>query len=240
MWWARARPGPRRKAFRLAYFLFGLAEGEVFRRETPEWCDHWWHRNLTDTRVREDLLRDPNYVYTSMSSDAKFHGRDSEAGEAELPHETGLRLVDEFRAEVSVRGCRLPGELEECGCFGDLMWSPNGGGFDLLRRMEEDPAFEVVGYSRWVAFARICNEVRFYAGPLPQGAWDWYWSGEYPERVAALDAEPDVNELGVLPSPTAAVTFAVEYLGGTPLKEIDVRRITLQRSGPTQGGSSRQ
>src|SRR5690242_11916206 len=37
--------------FRMAVFLFGVAEGAVFRIETVASCNHWWHRDLLDPRV---------------------------------------------------------------------------------------------------------------------------------------------------------------------------------------------
>jgi hypothetical protein len=112
--------------------------------------------------------------------------------------------------------------------FADLEWRPNGDGpDDFIQRWERDPAFTVKGYTRWVAFARICGEIRVYAGPLPQGAWPWYWSGEDPERAAAVDAEPESSEMGVLMSVEDAVKLTFEYLGGTPLEEIGVSRRRL-------------
>ena len=57
---------------RWAVFLFGTAEGRVYRNEHPASCNHWWHRDLTDERVVEALLNDPRYASTSMKDDAKF------------------------------------------------------------------------------------------------------------------------------------------------------------------------
>lgn len=81
------------------------------------------------------------------------------------------------------------------------------------------------GYSRWVVFQRVVGEIRFYAAPLPEGAQAWWWSGEGPDRVAAVKAEPYESELDVLRSVADAVTLAVEYLGGKPLRDIAVARI---------------
>jgi hypothetical protein len=59
----------------LAAHVFGLAEGRVFRAETVESCNHWWHRDLTDDRVVRALLDDPRYMHTSMKDDARVKGR---------------------------------------------------------------------------------------------------------------------------------------------------------------------
>lgn len=59
---------PRVERFFVA--LFGTAEGRVFARETPECCNHWWHRDLLDPRVVAAILRDPDYYRTSRRDDA--------------------------------------------------------------------------------------------------------------------------------------------------------------------------
>jgi hypothetical protein len=64
-----------RVAVRLFAALFGIAEGRVYRRETPGCCNHWWHRDLLDDRVVQDLLADPNYFRTSMRDDDRAKGR---------------------------------------------------------------------------------------------------------------------------------------------------------------------
>lgn len=63
--------GDMRVAFRLFAALFGVAEGRVYRLETPGCCNHWWHRDLLDERVVQDLLADPNYFRTSMRDDQR-------------------------------------------------------------------------------------------------------------------------------------------------------------------------
>lgn len=135
------------------------------------------------------------------------------------------RLVDEFRAEALARGVALPADPEESLVFGDLEWEPNGADSeDFWPARERDPAFTVTGWSRWVAFARILGEIRFYAAPIPAGAPPWYRTGEDPARTAAVDAEPDESELAVLSTVADAVTLTVEYLGGTPLRDVGVPR----------------
>lgn len=59
---------------RWAVYLFGVAEGRVFAGETPDCCNHWWHRDLTDPRVVRDLLRHPRPTSTSMKDDARIKG----------------------------------------------------------------------------------------------------------------------------------------------------------------------
>jgi hypothetical protein len=93
-----------------------------------------------------------------------------------------------------------------------------------MRFRTEDPAFVVIGYSRWVAFWRIENEIRYYAAPLPAGAQAWYWNGEDPNRVAAVDAEIDESEIGILPTVEDVVLLTMEYLSGRRLAEIPVAR----------------
>lgn len=58
-------------AFRLFVYLFGTAEGRVYRRESKEHCNHWWHRDLLDERVVRDLLHDPRYYATARKDDAR-------------------------------------------------------------------------------------------------------------------------------------------------------------------------
>jgi len=62
----------RLTVFRLCVFLFGVAEGRVFSRETREHCNHWWHRDLLDERVVESLLADPTFYKTSMRDDDRI------------------------------------------------------------------------------------------------------------------------------------------------------------------------
>jgi hypothetical protein len=137
----------------------------------------------------------------------------------------GQRLVDEFQAELARRGLPLPGSLQLHGLFGDLLWKPQPDRNLILSLGESDPAFSLTGYSRWIALARIDNEVRIYAAPLPEGAPSWWWTGEDPARRAAVEAEPRDIELAIVDTVGDAVSFAVAYLGGTDLGRIDVARV---------------
>jgi hypothetical protein len=139
--------------------------------------------------------------------------------------DSGL-FIDEFRAELKSRELSLPGELEEAGGFCDLAWRPpSGKRFDVGHYITEDPAIVVIGYSRWVAFWRIEGEIRYYAARNPPGAQPWYWSGENPARVAAVDAESDYYEIAILRSVQDAVLLTTEYLSGKSLADIEVTRI---------------
>jgi hypothetical protein len=74
--WAEHLPDAERDvAFRLFVFLFGVAEGRVCRAEIEECCNHWWHRDLLDERVVQDLLTDPHFYRTAMKDDARIKGR---------------------------------------------------------------------------------------------------------------------------------------------------------------------
>ncbi len=137
-----------------------------------------------------------------------------------------MRLVDAFQTELRERGLVIPGVLAECGTFGDLLWPPCGDRAYVASRATADPAFTLTGYSRLVALARVLDEIRFYAAAIPQGATDWWWSGEEPQRVAAVRTESDRYELAIFKTLPDAVTFTVRYLGGAVLAEIDVVRIT--------------
>jgi hypothetical protein len=66
---ASAHEPDRLKALRLSVFLFGVAEGRVFRQETKEGCNHWWHRDLLDERVVQSLFSNPKFSRTSMKDD---------------------------------------------------------------------------------------------------------------------------------------------------------------------------
>lgn len=61
--------------FRLFVYLFGIAEGAVYRNESKEDCNHWWHRDLQDERVVRDLLTDTRFYLTSMRDDDRIKGR---------------------------------------------------------------------------------------------------------------------------------------------------------------------
>jgi hypothetical protein len=61
--------------FRLFVYLFGTAEGTVYRGERKEWCNHWWHRDLLDERVVRELLADSRFYMTAMKDDDRIKGR---------------------------------------------------------------------------------------------------------------------------------------------------------------------
>jgi hypothetical protein len=61
--------------FRLSVCLFGTAEGAVYRGESPEHCNHWWHRDLLDERVVRDLLSNPRWYSTARKDDARIKSR---------------------------------------------------------------------------------------------------------------------------------------------------------------------
>jgi hypothetical protein len=134
------------------------------------------------------------------------------------------RLLDEFHLELQAQRIAMPGEIEICGMFGDLMWSPLGEPGGVFERAKADPAFLVRGYTRYVALARIVDEMRFFAGRIPPGAPPWWWSGQDPARVAAVEAEPDCYEMGVLARVADVVRFTHSYLTGTVLEAVDVIR----------------
>lgn len=58
--------------FRLFVYLYGTAEGKVFRSEPKESCNHWWHRDLLDERVVRDLLENPKFYMTSRKDDDRI------------------------------------------------------------------------------------------------------------------------------------------------------------------------
>lgn len=134
------------------------------------------------------------------------------------------RLVDEFQAEVASRGVPCPGELA-LTAFSDFDWTPEERTVEaIIERTEREPDFTIHGFTRWVVFARVSGQVRYYAAPIPEGGPGWWWSPESAARVAATLAEPEVSELGALSSVADAVTLACEYLGGRPFGEISVPR----------------
>ena len=132
------------------------------------------------------------------------------------------QLLDEFIAEAKSRGIDLP-SCVACGTFGDLLFGVDDASY-VLWVSAHDPAFVLTGYSRQMAFGRILGEIRFYAGPITAGAPKWWWTGEDPDRVAAVEAEDDRHEIGALRSVADAVTLAAAYMRGEPLDRIDVPR----------------
>lgn len=61
--------------FAFAVYLFGIAEGQVYRNEKKEWCNHWWHRDLLDERVVNSILNNPEFYTTSMKDDDQIKSR---------------------------------------------------------------------------------------------------------------------------------------------------------------------
>ena len=143
------------------------------------------------------------------------------------------RLLDRFRAELHSRDVPIPGELIHCGVYPDLMWPPCGDAEYFMSRVTEDPAFRVMGYTRFVMLGWVIDEIRFYASRIEAGDVPWWFSGEDSARVAACEAEADEHELAIFETMGDAVTFTISYLGGVPLKDIAVPRIkpTPQRYG---------
>jgi hypothetical protein len=68
-WLQELSDSDRGKVFTITVYLFGTAEGKVFNKERKEWCNHWWHRDLLDHRVVEDILSNPKFYTTSMKDD---------------------------------------------------------------------------------------------------------------------------------------------------------------------------
>jgi Family of unknown function (DUF5958) len=66
----------RFNVFKIAIYLFGTAEGRVFKSESKTYCNHWWHRDLLNTRVVESILNDSSYYATSMRDDDRVISSD--------------------------------------------------------------------------------------------------------------------------------------------------------------------
>ena len=119
---------------------------------------------------------------------------------------------DEFDACITRRKKSLQGVKLNCLVFADLYW--DGSPKDLLVQAQNDPAFEIRGETRAVAFHRLGSEIRYWAGPradLPNpGGRDPHW------------------ELGTAHSVEDAVLLAVDFLGGRPLPDIKAKRSPVQ------------
>lgn len=79
----------------------------------------------------------------------------------------------------------------------------------------------VTSYTRYVAIARVLDEIRFFASRFDVGEV----VGADPERVAAVERDTDEHEMAIFETISDAVTFTLSYLGGTPLRDVPVRRI---------------
>jgi hypothetical protein len=148
------------------------------------------------------------------------------------------RLIDEFRKHSLAVAPHLHALCDECGCFGDLEWPPRETGNEALQlRISRDPAFMLIGYTRWLAFARICNELRYYAAPLKDTPTSLASDAG---RRASIEREAEFWELAVLPGVEEAVALAAAYLGGADLSSIQVPRTyywsarPLDHHGPAQ------
>jgi hypothetical protein len=118
------------------------------------------------------------------------------------------RFSEEFDTCLGGGKTLLKGRKIDCLIFADLYW--DGSPRDLLVLAEKDPAFEIRGETRAVAFHRLGTEIRYWAGP----------------RGDLLNSGPGDSrfELGVAHSVDDAVALATEYLGGRPLPDIKARR----------------
>jgi hypothetical protein len=136
----------------------------------------------------------------------------------------GSRLVDQFRAASASCHQILAARLEVVGMFADLYWSAPGG-LDLLAYCLAEPAFTIAGYSRWVAFQRLNEEIRYYAAALPAHTDVTKDAERDPARLAAIAAEADYSELGICPTVDDAVSFTEAYLSGLPLAQLKGKRV---------------
>jgi hypothetical protein len=71
-WLAERSDDDRYTTFVILVYLFGVAEGTVFRNETLDSCNHWWHRDLLNPLIVEAILSDPQYYWTSMKDDERI------------------------------------------------------------------------------------------------------------------------------------------------------------------------
>lgn len=142
-----------------------------------------------------------------------------------------MRLMDEFERHFEARSRELPGALTNIGSFADLMWGLASAA-RFFEQMDTDPAFLVTGYTRYLAFARINAEIRYYAGPLVDSKMSfWYQESPDDARLAAVREELDVAEIGIVKSVEAAGALAEQYLAGSPLHAIAVERALRSRRG---------
>ena len=73
--WLKNSEGKEREVvLSILVHYFGIAERRVLANHTPAGCNHWWHRDLLDERVVNDLLKNPRYAYTSMKDDLIIKG----------------------------------------------------------------------------------------------------------------------------------------------------------------------
>jgi hypothetical protein len=146
------------------------------------------------------------------------------------------RLVDAFQAEAARRGVQVPGRLTVIGSFGDLFGPPCGDFAYVASRDTDDPAFKIGGHTRYIALARILDEIRFFAARIEPLTPPWWWSN--PARAAAVSAESEEYELAIFETVADAVVFSVRYLAGMALRDIDIVRTkpTAARYATTEWG----
>ena len=118
------------------------------------------------------------------------------------------RFSDEFDTCLAGGKRPLRGKKIDCLIFADLYW--DGSPRDLLVQAQRDPAFEIRGETRAVAFHRLGKEIRYWAGPRGD--------------VQNPGRDDSQSELGVAHSVADAVALATEYLGGRALPEIKAKR----------------
>lgn len=74
-WLMSLRGDERHLLLPVLVHYFGIAEGRLYASETPESCNHWWHRDLLDERVMDDLRNDTRYQQTAMRDDERVKAR---------------------------------------------------------------------------------------------------------------------------------------------------------------------
>lgn len=67
-WLLQLTDEERLVVFRFFVYLFGTAERKV---KCGGDCNHWWHRDLMDARVVDDLLQNPSFYYTNPRDDER-------------------------------------------------------------------------------------------------------------------------------------------------------------------------
>ncbi len=68
-WLGSVEADTRVRALKFFVYLFGEAEQQAMAKEDRQHCNHWWHRNLEDERVVQNILNDPEYYKTSPRDD---------------------------------------------------------------------------------------------------------------------------------------------------------------------------
>ena len=111
--------------------------------------------------------------------------------------------------------------------FSDVVWAPIDWDEGLPRMMEtRDPGVMFETPTRVVVIEEWAGELRYYAAG---------WRSD--QRCVHLEedrVEAEGSEMGILPSPEAAVRFAERYLArGEALQEIDVPRWMYRRRQDT-------